>query len=418
MSTVKKSNTNFDVLHPVCCGLDVHKKTIAACISINGPDGTVRNEIKEFGTTTKRLYELLTWIEEHECPIVAMESTGIFWRPVFNILEGHVDVMLVNAKRVKNVPGRKTDVSDSMWLAQLLRSGLLNASFIPEKHIRDLRDLVTARKSYKKVSNDFKRRVHKLFETANIKIGIVASDIFGVTGRNLMRMLLDPESKYTKEDIAACTRGSLTKKVEELYECIQGFFEDHHRFQLKMLLETVDSMEAKVAQIENRLDELTEPYKELIDRLDEVPGIDKLAAQSILGHVGTTLDSFKKISNFISWAGLCPGNNESAGKRKSGKSPVQKHHFKTLLVECAWAAKKTNDSFYRAKFYSLLGRIGGKKAAVAIAHKIGKAIFHIIKNGAEYRELGASYLTIKKTAKKKAYLEKQAEELGYKLVMA
>lgn len=406
----------IEVLHPICCGLDIHKKKITACLMITEPNGLVRYEFNEFGTTTKRLYELLTWLEEYECPIVTMESTGIFWRPVFNILEGHLKVLLVNPKYVKNVPGRKTDISDSQWIAELLRIGLIRGSFIPDKQIRQWRDLVTVRKNYKDSANDFKRRVHKLFETANIKISTVATDIFGKTGRNIMELLLDPDAEITKDQIVACARGSLTKKVSDLYECIQGFFEEHHRFQLKLLLETIDDMEAKAAQITARLDEQMQPYKELMERLIEVPGIDKLAAQSILAHVGTTLDAFANMNNFVSWAGLCPGNNESAGKRKSGKSPVHKHPFKTLMVEVAWAAKNKKNSYYRVKFYSLKGRIGPKKAAVAIAHKIAMAIYHIIKNGQTYQELGADYLSKRNAEKRMAYLKKQAKQLGMVLV--
>ena len=206
-----KDITAFDVMHPVCCGLDIHKKHISACIITAEADGTLSYEIKEFGTTTKRLYELLTWIEQHDCPVVAMESTGIFWRPVYNILEGHVEVTLVNAKHVKNVPGRKTDISDCRWLAELLRVGLLRGSFIPDKQIRHWRDLVTTRKTFNNVANDFKRRVHKLFETANIKISTVASDIFGATGRNLIALLLDPDAEITLNKVAECSKGSLNK---------------------------------------------------------------------------------------------------------------------------------------------------------------------------------------------------------------
>lgn len=414
----KNEGKIIEVIHRVCCGLDVHKKHISACIAITESDGSVRYEIKEFATTTYQIKKLRDWIDEHDCPIVAMESTGIFWRPIHNILENHVEVILVNAKHVKNVPGRKTDIRDCKWLAELLRVGLLKGSFIPPKEVRQWKDLVTLRKSYSKNANDFKRRVHKLFETANIKIGTVISDIFGKTGRNLINLLLDPNAQITQKDIEQCAKGSLRKKVWEIHQCIDGFFEDHHRIQLKMLMDTIDYLESKAAELTERLEELMAPHEELLSRLDDIPGVDKLAAQSIIAHVGYTLEAFSNVHNFASWAGLCPGNNESAGKRKSGKSPVQKHSFRTLLIECAWAGKNKKGSYFNAKFHNLEYRIGSKKAAGAIAHKISNAIFFIIKKGETFKDLGEDYLKKKNKEKRLKNLEKHAKELGFKLVTA
>lgn len=411
-------NTDFNLMHPICAGLDIHRKKISATIAITDSEGKIEYHIKEFNTITPQLEKMRNWLDEFNCPIVAMESTGIYWRPVHNILEDHVAVVLVNAKHIKNVPGRKTDINDSRWLAELLRCGLLRGSFIPDKEIRHWKDLVILRKTFKKNANDYKRRTHKLFETANIKIGTVLTDIFGKTGRNLIDRLLDPNSELTKKDVAACAKGSLKKKVPEIYRSIQGFFEDHHRYQLQMLIDTIDDLESKVDQLSKHISELMQSQEQLIMSLDEIPGVDILAAQSIIAHVGYDLNAFEKMHNFISWAGLCPGNNESAGKRKSGKSPVHKHHFKTLLVEVAWAAIRKKGTFYRAKYFSLKARIGPQKSAVAIAHKIAMAIYYMIKRGDSYKELGEGHLKAKNKEKKMKYLEKQAKALGFTLVAA
>jgi transposase len=418
--TEEKEKQVIDVMNPVCCGLDVHRAEIAACVAVTETDGRVSYFLRKFPATLKYLVKMRDWLKEFDCPTVAMESTGVFWKPVLNVLEKRMEVILVNAKHVKNVPGRKTDISDCKWLAELLRFGLLKGSFIPEERVRQWRDLVTLRKNFLQSANVHKNRVHKLFETANIKLGLAASDIFGKTGRGIIDLLLDPEAQITMEAVEALAKGSLKKrkKVEKLHESIQGFFRDHHRFQLRMLIDTIDDLEAKAAQITLRLEEEMKPFEEIIARLDAIPGVDRFAAQSILGHVGHTLDTFARVENFVSWAGLCPGNNESAGKRKSGKSPVKKHPFKTLLVECAWAAKNKKGSFYQAKFHKLKHRIGPKKAAVAIAHKIGMAIFFIIKHGAEYKELGADYLDFKSDAKRIESLKKRAMDLGFKIVKA
>jgi len=406
----------LSVLHPVCCGLDVHKKTISACLINTNTNGEQEYEIKEFKTFTHDLLLLKEWIVSNNCSVVAMESTGVYWRPVHNVIEGIVDVKLVNARHIKNVPGRKTDIEDSKWLAGLLRNGLVKGSFIPDKAVRQWRDLVTLRKSHTKTVGDYKRRVHKLFECANIKISSVVSDLFGVTSRNLMSMLCDENASIDFATVEKCARGSLKKKVPELVLSIEGFFENHHCIQLKSMLAVIDHHNHEVAAITKRLDCLMSDHLELLNRLDEIPGIDKLASQSIISYIGTDLNAFPNEAALCSWAGLCPGNNESAGKRKSGKSPVRKHPFKTLMVEIAWAAIKKNGSYYKEKYYRLKSRRGAKKAIVATAHTILKAIFHIIKFGKTFKEPGEDFFVKRNKAKKLYSLQKQSEKLGFKLV--
>jgi transposase len=407
----------LSIVHPICCGLDVHKRTISACVTETRSDGSVQHHLGEFGTFTDELVHLRDWLLELDCPIVAMESTGVYWRPVHNVLEGYAEVVLVNARHVKNVPGRKTDIEDSRWLAGLLRHGLVRGSFIPPKDVRQWREMVRLRRSYVEALSDFKRRTHKLFECANIKIDSVVSDLFGLTGANLMKLLVSKET-ITLDDVKSCARGHLIRKVEELYRSIQGFFEEHHRFLLASLLQTVKSLEGQISSLETRLKTLTNDHEALVERLDEVPGIDQIAARTILAEIGPSLEAFPTVEQLCSWAGVCPGNNESAGKRHSGKSPVQKHPLKTILVDVAWAAVKKKGSYYRAKYYRLKARRTAKKAIVAIAHRILKAIYAIIKHGVRYRELGEQYLDRQTQARKLAKLKIEARQLGYKLVPA
>ncbi len=416
--TKEAHSTNISVMHPICCGLDIHKSIISACLITVNPFGKPEYEIREFSTFTEALFLLKDWLIENDCPIVAMESTSVYWRPVHNIIEGHLDVVLVNARHMKNVPGRKTDTEDSKWLAELLRHGLIKSSFIPDKEVRQWRDLTTLRKNITQSLGDHKRRVHKLFETANIKISSVVTDIFGVTGGNLMALLCDADRELTLKDIEKCAKGSLNSKTEELYQSIQGFFEDHHRFQLELLLHTISTLEEQIESITARLTALMEPHEELLTRLDEVYGINTVAAQSVISHIGVTLDEFPNEHALASWCGLSPGNNESAGKRKSGKSPVRNHPFKTVMVEIAWSAVKKKGSYYKDKYYRIKSRRGAKRAIVAVAHSIVKGLYHIIKFGESFKDLGEEYLAKKNQNKKLCRLKKQARQLGFELVVS
>jgi len=274
------------------------------------------------------------------------------------------------------------------------------------------------RKSYTESLGDYKRRVHKLFECANIKIDSVISDLFGKTGRNLINLLCDEKAVLNLENIRKCAAGSLIKKVEELNRSIQGFFEDHHRFELNSLMRIILAIETEISDITRRLGKLINPHQKLLDNLDNVPGINKVAAQSVLSEIGITLKDFKTMTAFISWAGLCPGNNESAGKRKSGRSSVRKHPFKTIMIEIAWAAIKKKNSYYKDKYYRLKSRRGPKKAIVAIAHRIAKAIYNIIKHGQIYKDLGEDYLMNINKTKRIYNIRKQAQLLGFDLIPA
>lgn len=414
--THQQDTTAISIMHPVCCGLDIHKEKISACLITVGSNGKDKFEIREFGTFTDDLIDLRTWLVDNKCPIVVMESTGIYWRPVHNVIEHYLEVILVNARHIKNVPGRKTDIADSKWLASLLKHGLLRGSFIPEKDVRQWRELTRQRRKLTESLGDYKKRVHKVFETANIKIGSVVSDLFGKTGRNLIEKLCDKHITLSEEDVVQCACGRLKSKTTELYRSINGYFEEHHRFQLCSLMRIITILESEMAILSDRIVELMSSHKKVLDRLENVPGIGARSSQMILSEVGHSLETFPDAASLASWAGLCPGNNESAGKRRSGKTAVHKHHFKTIMVEVAWAAVKKKDSYYKDKYYRLKSRRGAKKAIVAIAHRIAKAIFYIIKYGETYRELGGDYLKKKRKRKKLSLLKQQAIAMGFQLI--
>jgi len=403
------------IVHPICCGLDVHKESVSACVIFPDDKGEEQCDVKVFGTFTDDLMRLRDWLAAHNCPVVAMESTGVYWRPVHNVLEDSVQVVLVNARDMHNVPGRKTDIGDSRWIAGLLRHGLLKSSFIPTQDVRQWRDLTRLRKKYVHTVGDYRKRTHKLFESANIKIDSVVSDLFGVTGRNLMQLLV-ADRKLTLSDIQTCVRGKLKGKEAELFRSIQGFFTDHHRFVLKMILETIATLEAQIEALDLQIRCAMKEHEALLDRMKQAPGIADVASREILAEIGPTLDSFRKDTALVAWSGLCPGNNESAGKRKSGKSPVRKHHLKTIMIEVAWAAIKKKDSYFKDKYYRLKARRGAKRAIVAIAHRILLGIYHVIKDGADFRDLGGDYLTLRNKSQKVFHLRKQALAMGFDLV--
>jgi transposase len=416
MSPKKQDISTVSVVHPISCGLDVHKKTVVACVLWADQNGREQTEQKEFGTLTDELLAMKEWLFEHECPVVVIESTGVYWQAVHNVLEGSHQVILVNARHIKNVPGRKTDISDSKWLAALLRYGLVKGSFIPPKEQRQWREMTRIRKGYVQALGDFKRMVHALFHRTNIKIDCVATDLFGASGRNLMKLLCACESTPSLPEVLQCLCGSLKEKADELYRSVQGFFEEHHRETLRMLLKTVEDLEVQLISLDERIARALRPHNELLRRLEKVPGIKETASASVLAEAGVTLAAFATAAAFASWIGLCPGNNESAGKRRSGRIKVRCNHLKTLLVEIAWAAVKKKGSYYKDKYYRLKSRLGPKKAIVAIAHRIAKAIYHIIKDGVGFKDLGDKYLAEQNKDAKLRYIKQQAKLLGHELI--
>ncbi len=416
MPSKTKNSSTVSVVHEICCGLDVHKKTVSACLLWTDTSGAEQSEVMEFETFTDALFRLKEWLIERECPVVAMESTGPYWTPIHNILEGFFQVILVNARHMRNVPGRKTDLSDSRWLAGLLRHGLLKAAFIPPKYQRQWRDLTRMRNKYQQTVGHFKRRVHKLFQEANIKIDSVLSDLFGLTGRNLMKLLTCKSAAPSLSEVEQCLRGSLKEKRKEVYRSIQGFFEEHHRELLSLMLETIEKLESQVKELDQRIIQAMRSHQGKIDGLDEIPGISDVSGPAVLAEIGPTLEAFPNAEALASWCGICPGNNQSGGKRFSGKSKVRKNRLKTIMIEIAWPAIKKKGSYYRAKYYALKARLGPKKAIVAVAHRILKAVYHVIKYDTPFRDLGEAYLLEKNKDAKIRYLKRQAALLGFELV--
>jgi transposase len=416
MPSKKKNSSTVSVVHEICCGMDVHKNSISACVLSTSPTGVEQSEVIEVGTFTQDILSLKQWLQDRECFVVAMESTGPYWTPVHNVLEDSFQVILVNARHMSRVPGRKTDISDSRWIAGLLRHGLLQAAYIPPKHQRQWRNLTRMRKNYQQELGNFKRRVHKLFQESNIKIDSVLSDLFGATGRNLIRLLLSKESTPSLSDVRKCLCGSLVEKGNELHRSIKGFFEDHHRFLLGLLMETIETLERQIIDLESRIRSLMSCVDKQIERLEELPGISEISAHAIIAEIGPDVSAFRSADALCSWCGLSPGNNQSGGKRFSGRSRVRNNRLKTIMVEVAWPAIKKKGSYFRAKYYSLIARLGAKKAIIAVARKILKAVYRVLKDDVPFKDLGEEYLIELKRESKTRYLQKQAALLGYQLV--
>jgi transposase len=335
------------------CGLDVHQATVVACLLVVLNNGKVQKQMRTFGTTTRELLALRAWLLAQGCTHVAMESTGVYWKPVYAVLEGEgaLEIVVANAQHVKKVPGRKTDVKDAEWMADLLCHGLLRSSFVPPQPIRELRDLTRYRRKLVESQAAERNRLLKLLESANIKLASVASDVFGVSGRLMLRALI--AGKATIQEMADLAKGLLRKKMPELELALEGKVEEHHRFLLRLQLERLEAAEADLAVLEQRIQQKLQPYATQVALLDEIPGVDWRLAAAILAELGVDMSVFPTVSQLASWAGVCPGNNESAGKRKSSRIPKGNVYLKAALVEAANSAAKAKGTYLRDKFYRL-----------------------------------------------------------------
>ncbi len=400
------------------CGLDVHQATVVACLLIVRKDGKVQKQMRTFGTTTRELLSLREWLLSEGCTHVAMESTGVYWKPVYAILEGGeggLEIVVANAQHVKKVPGRKTDVKDAEWIADLLCHGLLRSSFVPPKPIRELRDLTRYRRKLVESQSAERNRLLKLLETANIKLASVATDVFGVSGRLMLEALV--EGKATPQEMAELAKGRLRQKIDELGPALEGKLEEHHRFLLRLQLDRLEAAEKDLAVLEHRLQEKLKPYEAQLTLLDEIPGVDWTLAAVIIAELGVDMSVFGSVSQLASWAGVCPGNNESAGKRKSSRIPKGNVYLKTALVEAANAAAKAKGTYLWDKFYRLKARRGYKRAAVAVAHKILVAIYHMFSHQVCYNELGDAYLDKRNKHHLTRNLVHRLERLGYTVTL-
>jgi transposase len=397
------------------CGLDVHQATVVACLLIDLKNGKVQKQVRTFGTTTRELVGLREWLLSEGCTHVGMESTGVYWKPVYFILEGALEIVVANAQHVKKVPGRKTDVKDAEWIADLLCHGLLRSSFVPPKPIRELRDLTRYRRKLVESRTAERNRLLKLLETANIKLASVATDVFGVSGRLMLEALVKGEA--SPQEMAELAQKRLRGKIPELVPALEGKLEEHHRFLLKLQLDRLMAAEKDLALLEQRIQDKLKPYATPVALLDEIPGVDWTLAAVIIAELGVDMSVFQNVSQLASWAGICPGNNESAGKRKSSRIPKGNVYLKTALVEAAQSAAKAKGTYLRDKFYRLKARRGYKRAAVAVAHKILVAIYHMLSNQASYNELGDVYLdTLNKPAVARNLVHR-LERLGYTVTL-
>jgi transposase len=414
----------MDVLYERVAGLDVHKETVVACVRVM-LGSKVTRECRTFETTTAGLLALLAWLTESGCTHVAMESTGVYWKPVWNILsDGKFELMVANAAHIKNVPGRKTDVNDAIWIADLVACGLIRASFVPEEEVQELRSLLRARKQLVREQTSHVQRIQKTLEEANIKLDSVISDILGVSGRRMIEAMIAGVRNPVK--LAELADQRIKASPKALYDALHGRLTDHHRFMLRLHLRQYDALGESIVAIEQevdalvaRMDEEVEAgqatFRSLIILLCTIPGVSALAATTILAEIGWDMNRFPTAGHLVAWAGLCPGQNESAGKRKSSRLRKGAPWLKTMLVQCAWAASRKKDSYYRAKFNRLRAKRGPKKAICAVAASMLTAIYHMLKDGTEHHDLGADHFDRRPAEIKAKRLVAQLAKLGFQV---
>ena len=405
---MEKPSIQFEQIVARGCGIDVHKKILVATIRGTG----IREQTREFSSYTSSIEELRDWLQAHDITHVAMESTGVYWKPVYNILESDFEVILVNARHVKNVPGQKTDKKDSKWLTKLLLSGLLKGSFIPPKPTRELRDLTRYRRKVVGTIASEKNRLQKILEDANVKLSCVLSNMSGSVATKIINAMLDGEEDI--RELVKFRHGRMKASEEELGLALQGALSEHHRFMLGMIKSSLRDKEALIAQLDEQIEKHLRAHELELDAklLETIPGVGKDAAASIIAEVGNNMDQFPSVQHLASWAGMSPGNNESGGKKKSGRITHGNKYLRTLLVQCAWAATRTKGTYLRSKYDSLVGRRGKKKALIAVGHKILIAIYYILKDQVEYKELGSDFLDNRRKNKQIQHHIKRLQDLG------
>lgn len=405
----------MDVVYPQCAGLDVHKKTVAACILIPGPAGRLQQETRTFGTMSADLLALSDWLQQCRVTHVAMESTGEYWKPIFNILEGNFEVLLVNAQHVARVPGRKTDVSDAEWLADLLRHGLVRASFIPPVEQRDLRELTRHRSNFVRERTNLVNRVQKTLESANIKLASVATDVMGKSGRAILAALIEGTSDPAT--MAELSKGRMRSKRAQLTRALEGRVKAHHRFVLTELLCQIDSLDETIEHFDEQIEQYCRPFEEAVVLLDTIPGVGRGTAQLIVSEMGIDMSRFPTAYHLAAWAGVAPGNQESAGRRRSGKTRKGNEHLRWGLTLAAHAVGHTKNNYLSAQFHRLARRRGKKKAVIAVAHSILVMAYHMIKRQQPYQDLGAEYFDRQNPTATVRRLTQRLEKLGYRVIL-
>jgi transposase len=414
---------SMPMVHTPCCGIDVHKETVVACVRRANAKGSESNEVRTFTTTTRGLLELGDWLADRNVAAVAMESTGIYWKPVWNLLEGRatrdgqiIALMRVNARHMSNVPGRKTDVKDCQWIAQLLAAGLLSPSFVPQRPQRDLRDLTRQRVQLIQDKTRVANRLQKILEDANIKLSCVVSDVLGVSGREMLHALI--EGKMTPAQMAGLARQKMRVKIPQLIEALSGGVTEHHRFMLKTLLDQVEYIERQIQSFDARIEAVMSPLeREAVERIDEIPGLDHRAAENVLAEIGVDMGRFPTSRHLASWAGMCPGNNESAGKRRSGRMNQGDKWLKRTLNQTAWAASRKKNSYFQAQFRRLSKRRGSKRAVMAVGHSQLGVVYEMLKNGTCYDDLGGEFFERRSSDQMKNQMVSKLERMGYKVTL-
>jgi transposase len=401
----------MEVLHPHCAGLDVHKDCVVACVR-HMVDGAVKREVRSFQTTTKGLMALSEWLSAEGCTHVVMEATGVYWKPVWHILsDGEFELVLANAAHVKNVPGRKTDVNDATWLAELLAHGLVRGSFVPDAQTQEMRNLLRTRKQLVRERSRHIQRLQKTLEDANIKLDSVISDILGLSGRRMIEALIAGETDPNA--LAALAHRRIKATPADLEAALRGRVTRHHRFLLGLHLQQVDAIDAAIDQIDPEVDALVEPFRTAVRLLTTIPGIDQLSACVILAEIGHDMSRFPTAGHLISWAGLCPKNDESAGKRRSTRMRKGAPWLKTTLVQCASAAARKKASYLQAQFHRLRARRGAKKAIGAVAASILTAAYHMLKHGTLYEDLGPGHFDKRAQGRQVHRLVNRLRNLGF-----
>ncbi len=378
----------MEVLHPRCAGLDVHKDTVVACVRLQR-EARADHAVDTFGTTTKELLRLADWLTEHEVTHVAMEATGVYWKAVWHVLEEWFELVLANAMHIRNVPGRKTDVNDATWVADLLAHGLIRASFVPPTAIQDMRTLMRTRKQIIRERAQHVQRIQKTLEDANIKVASVVSDITGTSGRAMLRALIDGETDPAR--LLAATTGRLRADRKTLAEALRGRVRDSHRFLLKLHLEQIETLEKAVDSVDTEVGTVLEPFRAKVARLVTMPGIGEVAAQVLVSEIGVDMSRFPTAGHLVSWAGLCPRNDESAGKRRSTRLRQGAPWLKATLTQAAWSAARAKSGYLRAQFLRLKSRRGPKKAIMAVAASMLTAAYYMLRDDVDYRDLGTDY---------------------------
>src|SRR5256885_7073134 len=406
----------MEVMYPRCAGLDVHKETVVACVRIV-EGGEVSRSGRTFATTTASLIELGEWLEVNGCTHVAMEATGVYWKPVWQVLvDSSLELVLANAAQVKNVPGRKSDVNDATWVSELLAHGLVRVSFVPEPAIQQLRGLLRTRKQLVREKASHVQRLQKTLEEANIKIESVLSDVMGRSGRAIIQALIDGETDPAK--LAALAHWKVRASAATLREALRGRIKRHHRFLLQLHMQQIDALDAAIAELDREVDTGLACFRDAVERLSTIPGISQLSAQVIVSEIGTDMSRFATDAHLRSWAGLCPRSDQSAGKRRSTRLRKGAPWLKAMLVQCAWAASRKKASYLQAQCHRLRGRRGPRKAVCAVAASILTAAYHMLKDGTAYADLGPDHFDRRSREIQARRLVRRLADLGYAVELA